>query len=236
MRSLRSEFEPMLALAVPVVMAELGWITMGIVDTLMVGRLGPEAIGAVGIGTSLFMAVGVFAMGLLLGLDTLVAQSYGANRLDECHRWLAHGVVLALALSVPVTGLLFLLDASLDRWGLDPAVLPLTLDYFEVVIWSLLPLLLYAAFRRYLQATGSVRPVMMALVAANVVNAAVNWVLIFGNLGAPELGVAGAAWATVFSRVFMAAWLLWAIVAREWSRMPGLFETPLRIEASWLRR
>ena len=226
----------MLALAVPVVMAELGWITMGIVDTLMVGRLGPEAIGAVGIGTSLFMAVGVFAMGLLLGLDTLVAQSYGANRLDECHRWLAHGVVLALALWVPVTGLLFLLDASLDRWGLDPAVLPLTLDYFEVVIWSLLPLLLYAAFRRYLQATGSVRPVMMALVAANVVNAAVNWVLIFGNLGAPELGVAGAAWATVFSRVFMAAWLLWAIVAREWSRTPGLFETPLRIEASWLRR
>lgn len=226
----------MFSLALPVVLAELGWIAMGIVDTLMVGRLGPEAIGAVGIGSSLFMAVGVFAMGLLLGLDTLVAQSFGANRLDECHRWLAHGVVLAIALFVPVTGFLFLLDASLDRWGLDPAVLPLTRDYFDVVIWSLLPLLLYAAFRRYLQATGSVRPVMMALVVANLVNAAVNWVLIFGQLGAPELGVAGAAWATVFSRVFMAAWLLWAIVAREWGRTPGLFETPARIEAAWLRR
>ena len=226
----------MFSLALPVVLAELGWIAMGIVDTLMVGRLGPEAIGAVGVGTALFMAVGVFAMGLLLGLDPLVAQSFGANRLDDCHRWLAHGVVLALGLSVPVTGLLFLLDASIDRWGLDPAVLPLTRAYFDVVIWSLLPLLLYAAFRRYLQATGSVRPVMMALVVANLVNAAVNWVLIFGKFGAPELGVAGAAWATVFSRVFMAAWLLWAIVARERGRKPGFFEGPLRIEAAWLRR
>jgi MATE family multidrug resistance protein len=233
---LRSEFGPMFSLALPVVLAELGWMTMGVVDTLMVGPLGPEAIGAVGVGTSLFMAVGVFAMGLLLGLDTLVSQSFGANRLDECHRWLAHGVVLAIALSVPVTGLLFLLDASLDSWGFDPAVLPLTRDYFDVVIWSLLPLLLHTAFRRYLQATGSVRPVMMALVVANVVNAVVNWMLIFGRFGAPELGVAGAAWATVFSRAVMAAWLLWAIVAREWGRTPGLFETPVRIEASWLRR
>jgi len=101
---------------------------------------------------------------------------------------------------------------------------------------SLPPLLLYAAFRRYLQATGSVRPVMIALMLANVVNAIVNWMLIFGRLGAPELGVRGAAWATVLSRVFMAVWLLWAIVERERGRRPGLFETSLRIESSWIRR
>ena len=75
----------MFSLAVPVVLAELGWMTMGMVDTLMVGPLGPEAIGAVGLGSSLFMAVCVFAMGLLLGLDTLVSQAFGAGRLDECH-------------------------------------------------------------------------------------------------------------------------------------------------------
>src|SRR5512145_3012759 len=102
----RGEFKPMLALALPVVLAELGWVTMGIVDVLMVGRLSAEAIGAVGIGSSIFMGVCVFAMGLLLGLDTLVSQSFGARRLDDCHRWLVHGVVLALGLSIPVTGLL----------------------------------------------------------------------------------------------------------------------------------
>src|SRR5687768_17338742 len=186
----------MLALAVPVVLAELGWVTMGLVDVLMVGRLGAEAIGAVGIGSSIFMGVCVFAMGLLLGLDTLVSQSFGAGRLEDCHRWLVHGVVLALGLSIPVTALLYGLLLTLDVWGFDPLVLTLTREYFEVVLWSLMPLLLYAAFRRYLQATGSVRPVMVALLLANVVNAVVNWMLIFGRWGAPELGVRGAAWAT----------------------------------------
>ena len=74
---------------------------MGLVDTLMVGPLGPEAIGAVGIGSSLFIGVVIFAMGLLLGLDTLVSQAYGAGRLDECHRWLVHGTVLSLVVALP---------------------------------------------------------------------------------------------------------------------------------------
>ena len=92
----------MLALAVPVVLAEVGWIMMGIVDTIMVGRLGPEAIGAVGVGSSLFFALAVFGLGLMLGLDTQVSQAFGARRLDECHRWLYHGLALAaLLIGVP---------------------------------------------------------------------------------------------------------------------------------------
>ncbi|RUA02445.1 MAG: MATE family efflux transporter, partial [Candidatus Neomarinimicrobiota bacterium] len=97
---LRREMRPMVRLAVPVVVAELGWIAMGLVDIAMVGRLGPEAIGAVGVGSVLFFAVVVFGIGVLLGLDTLVAQAYGAGRLDECHRWLFHGVGLSLMLAV----------------------------------------------------------------------------------------------------------------------------------------
>lgn len=233
---LTREFRPMFHLAVPVVLAELGWVAMGVVDTLMVGRLGPAAIGAVGLGSSIFIGVCVFAMGLLLGLDTLVAQSYGAGRHDDCHRWLVHGIVLSLAISFPLTALLWLVTASLDRWGLDPEVLRLTRPYLEVVTWSLLPLLLYAAFRRYLQATGSVRAVTSALIAANLANAITNWILIFGHFGAPQLGVAGAAWATVMARVFMAGWLWCAIVARERGRRPGLFQTSLRVEWGWLRQ
>src|SRR5687767_9570732 len=83
---------------------------------------------------------------------------------------------------------------------------------------------------------GIVRPVMIALVTANVANAVVNWVLIFGKLGAPAMGVAGAAWATVGSRVVMAGFLLAVILYREHGSRPGLFETTLRIEASWLKR
>jgi len=214
-RDLRQEFRPMLTLAAPVVMAELGWMTMGIVDTVMVGRIAPEAIGAVGLGSSLFMGVCIFAMGLLLGLDTLVSQAFGAGRLDECHRWLGCGVLLSLLLSIPVTMVVLVLSSSLSGWGLHPAVLQLAQPYLDVLAWSIPPLLLYASFRRYLQGMGVVRPVMFALVIANVLNAVVNWILIFGRLGAPAMGVRGSAWATVVARIVMAAVLLAVIVFRE---------------------
>jgi MATE family multidrug resistance protein len=205
----------MFGLAVPVVLAELGWVTMGLVDTLMVGGLGPEAIGAVGIGTSLFMGVCIFAMGLLLGLDTLVSRAFGAGRLDECHLWLAHGVTLSLLLTVPITLILRLLSAALGTWGLNGEVLRLVRPYLDVLTWSTLPLLLYASFRRYLQGMNVVRPVMFALVFANVVNLVVNWILISGRLGAPAMGVRGSAWATVFARICMAGVLLGVILYRE---------------------
>lgn len=226
----------MLALAAPVIVSELGWITMGIVDTVMVGGLGPEAIGAVGLGASLFMAIGVFAMGMLLGLDTLVSQAFGAGRVDECHRWLLHGVVLAVALALPVSLVLLAVIADLDRWGMDPAVLRLTRPYLTVVTWSVLPLLFYFALRRYLQGMGAVRPVMIVLLLANIVNVIANWMLIHGRLGAPALGVAGSAWATVLSRALLAAGLIYVIVRREQGRRPGLRDTPLRIDWSWMRR
>jgi MATE family multidrug resistance protein len=147
-----------------------------------------------------------------------------------------HGVALALLATPPLTAVVVLMSRSLDAWGLDAVVLGLARPYLDVVTWSLLPLLLYAAFRRYLQAMGAVRPVMVALLIANVANVIANWALIFGNLGAPALGVEGAAWATVASRIVMAGFLFTIIVVRERGRKPGLFETPLRVTAAWMRR
>ena len=235
-RDLRSELRPMIGLAGPVVLAELGWMTMGMVDTLMVGGLGPEAIGAVGVGSALFMGTVIFAMGIMLGLDTLVSHAFGAGKIDECHGWLLHGVVLALLLSPPFMLLLFVISGRLGQWGLTPDVLALTGPYLDALAWSVPPLLLYSVFRRYLQGMGVVRPITVALVSANVVNAFFNWVLIFGNLGAPAMGARGSAWATVLARVMMAGLLLTVIVVRERCRRPGLFQTPLRIERKRIRR
>lgn len=223
-------------LAAPVVLAELGWMFMGVVDTLMVGRLGPEAIGAVGVGSSLFMALAILGMGILLGLDTLVSQAYGARRLDECHRWLFQGSALAAVLAIPLMAGCLAVNSFLGRLDLDPRVLPLTRQYFRVVLWSSLPLLLYAAFRRYLQALTLVRPVMVALVSANVINACANYVLIYGALGIPALGVVGAAWATVISRVYMATFLLVAIVIAERQFEIRLLHVPVRLELARCRR
>jgi MATE family multidrug resistance protein len=209
--SVRGNIGRLLDLAGPVVVAELGWMAMGVVDTIMVGPLGPSAIGAVGLGASLFLALAIFGMGLLLGLDTLVSQAFGAGKLAECRRWLVHGLALATLVAVPMVIVLLVAANHVRVLGLHPDVEPLTRAYLETVTWSLPPLLLYAACRRYLQGMAIVRPVTFALVTANLVNAAVNYVLIFGALGAPALGVRGAAWATVLSRVYMVSVLAYAI-------------------------
>jgi MATE family multidrug resistance protein len=226
----------MLALAAPVVAAELGWVTMGIVDTIMVGRLGADAIGAAGLASNLFFTIAVFAMGLLLGLDPLVAQAFGARQLDECHRWLVDGVWLGLLVSLPLVGVIHLVNVALGGWGLPPEVLALAQPYIGILAWSLPALLLYAAFRRYLQAMNIVRPVMFALVAANIVNVIGNWIFIFGHLGMPALGIRGSAYSTLVARIFMAGFLFVVIVRHEAHVEPRLRDTALHLDLARLRR
>ena len=218
----------MFLVAIPVVLAELGWMSMGVVDTIMVGPLGPAAIAAAGVGTSLHMAFAIFGMGLLLGLDTLVSQAYGARQITECHRWLIHGVVLALLLATPVMLICFALYWAIPLLGFHGDVRPLLESFFAVIIWSTPSLLLYAAFRRYLQGIHVVAPITFALVSANLVNAAGNWVLIYGHLGFPELGITGSAWATFVSRAYMAAVLLITIIVHDRWRVSDLKAAVIR--------
>ena len=212
-KPLGADLRSTVALAWPVIVAELGWMAMGIVDTIMVGSLGPAAIGAVGLGSGIYLAAAIFGMGLLLGLDALVSQAFGARNVRECHRWLLHGVYLALLTAGPFTLACFIVAWTMPHWGLHPSVAGPSRDYLSTVAWGTLPLLLYAAFRRYLQATHLVLPVMVVLVSANLVNAGFNWLLILGHFGFPALGTTGSAWATVISRWYMAlglgAVILW---------------------------
>jgi MATE family multidrug resistance protein len=211
-----------------VVLAELGWMAMGIVDTIMVAPLGPAAIGATGIGTSVHIAFAVFGMGLLLGLDTLVAQAYGAGDARDCHRWLVHGLAMGAALTVPILAACGAVWWGIPRFGFHPDVAPLLQQYFGVLLWSTLPLLLYAAVRRYLQGMHVVTPIAFALVTANLMNAVGNWALIHGHFGLPALGVAGSAWSTVISRVYMLAVLLAAAWWTDRARGSGLGDVSTR--------
>src|SRR5688572_2032186 len=157
--AIRREFWPMLRLAVPVVLAELGWMAMGVVDTIMVGALGPQAIAAAGVSNSLHFALAIFGMGLLLGLDTLVSQAFGARRLDECNRWFWHGMALALTIVPMLLGASWAMLQLVPSMRFHPEVAPLVERYFGIVLWSGIPLIFYAAFRRYLQAIHAATPV-----------------------------------------------------------------------------
>ena len=226
----------MLSLAWPVILAEIGWVLMGIVDTVMVGPLGPAAIGAVGTGSTMFFAVMVLGMGTLYALDTFVSQNFGAGRIDECHRWLFAGLQLAAVMAVLLVGLGFFGIELLPRIGIHPDVLVLLQPYLHALLWSAPPLLFFTVLRRYLQAMHAVGPILLAVVVTNVINAVANWVLVYGRLGAPELGVVGSAYATLVARLCMAG-MLWVVIIRRERRWPsGLHDIPFAIDVERMWR
>jgi multidrug resistance protein, MATE family len=231
MANLKSELRPMWALAWPLVVAELGWMLQGAVDLVMSGPLGAAAIGACTLGNMLFYPVAVCGTGVLLGMDTLVAQSFGAEDLRDCRKTLVNGIWLSLVLTPPLIAILWALIPLMSAVGTNPRVLTHFGPYYKALVWSILPLFLYSAFRRYLQALNIVKPVTWSLLIANLVNIAGNYALMYGHWGAPAMGLAGSAWSTFGSRVFMAAFLFAVIVWKE--RRSRRVYGPLLAEISW---
>lgn len=213
----------MLALAVPVVLSELGWVAMSIVDTIMVGKLGPAAIGAVALGNAVYYAPSLFGIGLMLGLDTLVSQAYGRRDFDDCHRWLAQGIYL-VAFVTPLSMLLVGWAANhFALAGVNPVVAAPASEYLRLLNWGTLPLLVYAASRRYLQGVEEVKPIVFIFLSANLINWGGNYVLIYGKLGFPALGVRGSALSTIGARFLMAGGLMGFAWLHEMRRGHPLF-------------
>ncbi len=221
--NLAAELRALLALAIPVALSEIGWMTMTIVDVIMVGKLGPASIGAVGLGNAIYYAPSLFGIGLMLGLDTLVSRSWGARDFDDCHRSLAQAMYIALAFT-PVLMLFIVLARPLFTGrGVDPVIGEMTRAYAGILNWGTLPLLVYGGFRRYLQGVGRVRPVTFALISANLVNLAGNWIFIYGKFGMPAMGVRGSAISTVVARIYMAGVLVYFAWQHERRRGHPLF-------------
>ena len=223
-RDLQSEFRPTLRLALPLVMAEIGWMSMGVVDTIMVGRLPNSAlaIGATGLGQSLYNIVGIFGAGLLLGLDTFVAQAHGREDMRDARHSLVNGFFLALGLTPVLMLLISLWPAFMYRFGVSTELIEPMRPFLTALNWGTLPLLCYFGLRRYLQAVNVVHPIMFALVSANLINFVGDWVLIYGHLGFSAMGITGSGWSTCFARIYMAVIMLTTVLYVESKR--GLAE------------
>ena len=208
MGRVRREVRKLVALATPVALTQLSAMLLWTVDLLMVGHVGLVHLNAVSLGRIWVMGTTVVASGLLFGLDPIAAQAHGARDRDRLGRVLLHGSALALAASVPVALLWLATGPILAAFGQDPETVALAARYVRVQIPGLPFFLLYLVLRQYLQARGLVRPAMWIAFGANVFNAALNWPLVFGELGLPRLGAVGAGIATAVTQVAMLAALL----------------------------
>jgi MATE family, multidrug efflux pump len=232
----RAELRPMLRLAAPLAIAELGWMAMGFVDTVMAGRLSAEAIGAGSLGNMLFFPIVICATGLLYGMDTEVAQSFGARDETACRRTLIQGLWLGAALSPVATVLLWAMLPLLRATGTNPAVMELLDPFVKALLWGVPLVLVFTALRRYLQAIDIVRPITFASISANVINFVGNWVLMYGHWGAPRMGLTGSGISTSISRVYIAIVLVGALLWHERRHGYPLFHMSWRPAMRPIRR
>ncbi|HVH69775.1 MAG TPA: MATE family efflux transporter, partial [Candidatus Dormibacteraeota bacterium] len=235
---LRLEFRPTLRLAIPLVLAELGWMSMAIVDTMMVGRLpnSAVAISAVSLGGILVHTLAFFGSGLLIGLDTLVSQAFGAGLREDCHRSLVHGIYLSFALTPLLMAPVWFFASLLRMISVPLDIISLTVPYSKALAWGTLPLLLYFAVRRSMQGMNMVGPIAFALITANIINAVGNWLLIYGKLGAPAMGAVGSAWSTAWARIYLAVILVGYLLWYDRKHRTDLLRTPIQPELHRLRR
>lgn len=197
---LRREVAAVVRLATPVVLGHLGMMALGIVDTMMLGRVSDVALAAGALGNSITFGLLVFPMGILMALDPLVAQAFGAGNHRGVARHMKHGWVLAVALAIPLALLCWDTRGTLAALGQQPEVSAPSAAYIRAIIPGMPAFLVFVALRQTLQAMSLVRPAVLAVIAANGINIVANYALIFGHFGFPALGVVGSGWATSLAR------------------------------------
>src|ERR1041385_8011081 len=197
-RLFRTELRALFRLAMPLAAAQAGTQMMGLVDVAVLGRLGAQELAGSGLATAVFFAVSVFGMGIMLGVDPLMAQAVGAGNRVRARRMLWQGLWLSLIVAAALTVLLLLGTLALPLIGAAPEIIGHARAFLLVRTAGLLPFLMFFVIRAYLQAHHVTRPMVIAMVIPNIFNFSLDLVFVFGVRGwIPAMGVPGAALSTV---------------------------------------
>jgi MATE family multidrug resistance protein len=213
-----------LLLAVPIIIGQVGQMLMGVTDSVMIGRTGTVPLAASSFGGGVFNVFFIIGVGLLTPVAVFASRSRGAGRHDEAGEFLRHGLLLALVSGMVEVGLIFYLGRHLDWFHQRPEVLAAVNPFFLLIGLSLIPVLAYLALLQFAESMGRPWMPMLILLGGVVLNAFLNWVLIYGHLGLPSLGLTGAGISTLISRTLGSA------VIFAWMR----FDPAMR--AAWPRR
>ncbi len=208
------ELRQTLTLAFPIIIGQVSQMLMGVTDAVMIGRVGKVPLAASAFTHSLFMLVFIVAIGVLMSVSVLVARAHGARQSRECAALLQHGMVLGVGLGAVGMAAMLAVVPWLPDFGQPPEVVAEVSPYFELIALSIIPTLVFQVLRQFSEAVDHPWAPMGILLGGVGLNVVLNWILIYGNLGAPALGLAGAGWATLVARV-LAAVLLWWWLARR---------------------
>ncbi|MEY3645155.1 MAG: hypothetical protein RLZZ207_1853 [Bacteroidota bacterium] len=190
-------------LAYPVMLSQLGQVAVGVADSMMVGRLGALELAASSLANSIFFVILMFGIGISMGLTPLVSKSFGKGKTHQISRLFSNSLLINFSTSLVLFGIVLIFSQNLSILGQPEDVKDLALPFLLIITASLVPLMVFQVFKQFLEGLSQTKQAMFITIAANLVNVFLNWLLIWGYWGFPELGFLGAAWATLISRVLM---------------------------------
>ena len=190
-----------LSLSFPIMISQLGHITVGVFDSLMIGKVSVSQLAAVSLATSIFSFILLFCIGLSYGITPLISSSDRGKKYVSSI--LYNGMLVNVISSILLVSFVILTKHLLSYLGQDEEVLFHTYSYLDIICISLIPLILFQTFKQFIEGLGFTKPSMYISVISNVINVVLNAVLIFGLFGFPRLEIIGAAYATLISRVIM---------------------------------
>jgi len=213
----KSEIKKTLILSLPIVVGQLGQLLMTVVDNIMVGKVGVQALAAASIANAIFLLIMVVGFGLTMAVTPLTAIAYGAGKDEECGVVLRQGLLVNLVFGILLCGTTFLFSECIQYMNQPEEIVGPAALYMKVLGFSMLPLMLFQSYRQFAEGVSYLKPAMIIMLLANIINILANWIFIYGNLGIPPLGLTGAGIATFSSRTFMAVTLM--IIISKSSRM-----------------
>jgi len=218
--SWRAHIRATLLLGLPLVGAQLAQMLMGVTDTLMLGWLGTEALAASVLGTNILFVLMITGFGFGSAVSALAAGAEGAGDIRGVRRIVRMGLWVSLIYGVLVMPIMFFAEEILIAIGQKPTLAAVADDYLAIARWSLFPSMIIIVFRNFLSVLSRAGIVLIFTLGAAVLNAVLNYMLIFGNWGAPALGVEGAAWATLgssmLSMALLVVYVIWHKVVRQY--------------------
>ena len=197
-------FKKNLALAYPVMLSQLGQVLVGVADSVMVGRVGTEPLAAATLANAIFFVVLVFGIGVSYAITPLVAAADGEGNKERCTGVLRNALLLNTTLGI-VLFITIALGAFILPYLDQPAeVVSLAIPYLNIITLSIIPFMLFQTFRQFAEGLSQTKQAMFVTIGANAINIGLNYLLIFGKGGFEPLGLNGAGYATLASRVIMA--------------------------------
>jgi MATE family multidrug resistance protein len=202
-----SEYIPVyrknLTLAIPVIFSQIGQITVNLVDNIMVGHLGTTELAAASFALNIFHVGMLFGLGITVGMTPLVGQSLKSKKTNNIGSWFRNGVMVNFIASLLLCAAMSSVVLFMNRMGQSDEVVQMAIPYYVIQVSSLIPLMLFFSFKQFFEGIGNTKIAMIITIVANLLNIGLNYILIYGKMGFPSLGLNGAGYATLVSRLIM---------------------------------